>query len=59
MPWCTDGPGEGDIGGAMETTLSHWADEAHEQGAYVISPHFPNPNGEPATLIATGRLDGI
>ena len=43
----------------METTLSRWADEAHAQGGYVISPHFPNPNGEPAALIATGRLDGV
>ncbi len=59
MPWCSDGPSEAEIGGAMETTLSHWADEAHEQGAYVISPHFPNPNGEPAALVATGRLDGV
>ncbi len=59
MPWCSDGPSEAEIGGAMETTLSHWADEAHAQGAYVVSPHFPNPNGEPATLIATGRLDGV
>ena len=59
MPWCSDGPSESEIGGAMETTLSHWADEAHGQGGYVISPHFPNPNGEPATLVATGRLDGV
>lgn len=59
MPWCSDGPSEAEIGGAMETTLSHWADEAHDQGGYVISPHFPNPNGEPAALIATGRLDGV
>ena len=59
MPWCTDGPGEAELGGSMETTLSHWADEAHAQGAYVISPHFPVTNGEPATLIATGRLDAI
>ena len=59
MPWCSDGLSEAEIGGAMETTLSHWADEAHEQGAYVISPHFPGPNGEPATLVATGRLDGV
>ena len=59
MPWCSDGPSEGEIGGSMETTLSHWADEAHAQGAYVINPHFPHPNGEPAALIATGRLDGI
>ena len=59
MPWGSDGLGEGEIGGALETTLSHWADEAHAQGAYVISPHFPVTNGEPAALIATGRLDGI
>ena len=59
MPWGTDGPGEGELGGPLETTLSHWADEAHKQGGYVISPHFPMPNGEPASLIATNRLDGI
>ena len=59
MPWCTDGLGEAEMGGAMETTLSHWADEAHAQGGFVINPHFPNPNGEPAALVATGRLDGI
>ena len=59
MPWCSDGPSEAEIGGTMETTLSYWADEAHAQGGYVINPHFPNPNGEPAALIATSRLDGI
>ncbi len=59
MPWCSDGPQEAEIGGHMETTLAHWADEAHAQGGWVINPHFPNPNGEPAALIATGRLDGI
>jgi hypothetical protein len=59
MPWCSDGPGEGELGGSMETTLSHWADEAHAQGGYVINPHFPNPNGEPAALVATGRLDAV
>ena len=59
MPWCSDGPAEAEIGGHMETTLAHWADEAHAQGGWVISPHFPNPNGEPAALVATGRLDGI
>ena len=59
MPWASDGPGEAEIGGHMETTLAHWADEAHAQGAWVINPHFPNPNGEPAALVATGRLDGV
>ena len=59
MPWCSDGLGEAEIGGTMETALSYWADEAHAQGGYVINPHFPFPNGEPAALVATGRLDGI
>ena len=59
MPWCSDGLGEAEIGGTMEITLSEWADQAHAQGGYVISPHFPNPNGEPAALVATGRLDGV
>ena len=59
MPWCSDGLGEAEIGGSMETTLSYWADEAHAQGGFVINPHFPNPNGEPAALVATGRLDGV
>jgi hypothetical protein len=58
-PWCTDGPGEAEIGGNLETTLSHWADACHEQGGTVIIPHLPNPNAEPATLIATGRADAI
>ena len=59
MPWCSDGPGEAEIGGTMETTLSHWADECHSQGGKVILPHFPMPNGEPAALIATHRVDGV
>lgn len=59
MPFCSDGPGEAEIGGPMETTLSHWADEAHAQGGFVINPHFPFPNGEPASLVATGRLDAV
>ncbi len=59
MPWCSDGPSEAELGGALETTLSHWADEAHRQGGTVIIPHLPTPNGEPAALIATGRADAV
>ena len=59
MPWCSGQTGEAEMGSSLETTLSHWADEAHSQGGYVISPHFPVTNGEPAALIATGRLDAI
>ncbi len=59
MPWCTDGPSEGELGGALESTLSDWADQAHAQDATVIIPHFPVPNGEQAVLAATGRADAV
>lgn len=59
MPWCSDGPGEAELGGNMETTLSYWADACHKQGGTVVIPHLPNPNCEPAVLIATGRADAV
>jgi hypothetical protein len=59
MPWCSDGPDEAELGGTLETTLSHWADACHAQGGTVILPHMPSPNGEPAALVATGRVDGV
>lgn len=58
-PWSSDGPDEGFIGDALETTLSHWADACRAQGGTVVIPHFPAPNGEPAALIATGRADAV
>lgn len=58
-PWCSDGPSEAEMGGTLEVTLSDWADRCHRQGGTVILPHLPNPNGEPAALIATGRVDGV
>ena len=58
-PWCSDGPSEAELGGTMETTLSAWADACHAQGGTVILPHFPNPNAEPAALVATGRIDAV
>ncbi|MBM4436694.1 MAG: CehA/McbA family metallohydrolase, partial [Actinobacteria bacterium] len=59
MPWCSDGASEAEIGGSLEITLSHWADACHAQGGTVVIPHLPNPNGEPAALIATGRADAV
>ena len=59
MPWCSDGPGEAEMGGTLEITMSDWADQCHEQGGHVVIPHLPNPNGEPAALIATGRADAV
>lgn len=58
-PWCSDGPSEAELGGPLEVTMSDWADRCHAQGGTVILPHLPNPNGEPATLIATGRADAV
>jgi hypothetical protein len=59
MPWCTDGPSEAEMGSALEATMTDWADRCREQGGWVVIPHLPNPNGEPATLIATGRADAV
>jgi hypothetical protein len=59
MPWSSGGPTEAELGGSLEVTLSHWADAAHAQGGTVIASHFPTPNGEPATLVATGRVDAV
>lgn len=59
MPWCTDGPDEAELGGTLEETMSSWADKCHAQGGTVVIPHLPNPNCEPAVLIATGRADAV
>ena len=59
MPWCTDGEREAERGGPLEVTMSHWADACHAQGGTVVLPHFPHPNGEPAALVATGRVDAV
>ena len=59
MPWCSDGPDEAELGGALEATLSDWADRMHAQGGTVVAAHFPNPNGELAVLVATGRADAV
>ncbi|WP_092650729.1 CehA/McbA family metallohydrolase [Actinopolymorpha singaporensis] len=59
MPWSSDGPDEAELGGALDATLSDWADRTHAQGGTVVAAHFPNPNGEPAVLVTTGRADAV
>lgn len=59
MPWCSGGPGEAEIGGGLDITMSRWADMARAQGGTVILPHIPTPNGEPAAMIATERADAV
>jgi hypothetical protein len=58
-PWCSGGPPEAEMGGGLEATLSDWADRCHDQDGTVVVPHFPAPNGELATLIATERVDAL
>jgi hypothetical protein len=59
MPFSTGGPNESEMGGTLEVTLADWADRCRAQGGTVILPHLPNPNGEGASLIATGRVDAV
>ena len=59
MPWCSDGLHESEVGGTLETTLTDWADMAHEQGGTVIAAHYGGLTGEAVALIASGRVDGI
>lgn len=59
LPACSDGLPEAEIGGALEATLSDWADRCHEQGGTVVVPHVPRPNGELAALVVTGRADAF
>ena len=49
----------GRAGGALDATLSDWADRTHAQGGTVVAAHFPRPNGEPAVLVATVRADAV
>jgi hypothetical protein len=39
--------------------MSDWADRTHAQGGTVLVAHFPDPNGEPAVMVATGRADAV
>lgn len=59
MPWGSGGVDEAELGGTLEVAMSHWADACHAQDGTVIIPHLPDPNGEPAALIATGRADAV
>ena len=43
MPWCSDGPGEAELGGTLEVTMSDWADQCHRQGGRSSSLTTPTP----------------
>ena len=56
-PLSSGGPAEDYLGGSEEVLMAEWADAAHEQGALVVTPHFPSPHCEIAADIALGKID--
>jgi hypothetical protein len=59
VPWATGGPDEAEIGSALESTMSRWADECHDVGGTAVIAHMPYPHGEFAALVATQRADAV
>ena len=59
MPWSTGGPDEAELARRPRHDDERLGRPRHAQGGTVVSAHFPNPNGEPAALIATGRTDAV
>ena len=43
MPWCSDGPGEAELGGTLEVPMAEWADRCREQGGSVGDSAFAQP----------------
>src|SRR5258707_6174550 len=41
MPWCSDGPDEAELGGALDATLSDWADRDARPGRHRRRRAFP------------------
>ena len=53
-------PGESELGGTLEITMSDWGGSVPRTRRLGPLSHISrNPNGEPAALIATGRVDGV
>jgi hypothetical protein len=59
VPWATGGQDEGEMGSALESTMSRWADECHEVGGTAVIAHMPYPHGEFAAVVATQRADAV
>jgi hypothetical protein len=47
------------FGDPLAMTMSEWADECRRRDGLVVAPHFPNPDGELAADIVTGKIDAI
>lgn len=59
FPLSSGGPSTSYFGDPLRFTLAEWADACRRREGLVISPHFPNPPGEIAADIVTGRIDAV
>ena len=59
LPLTSGGPNESRLGDAVETSLSIWAKQCHEQNGINILPHFPMPYGEGAASIVLDLINGV
>jgi hypothetical protein len=58
-PMTTGGPDESALGDPIESLLTEWARQCHQQEGLVVLPHFPNPRLEHAASIVSGDIDAI
>jgi hypothetical protein len=58
-PMTTGGPDEAALGDPIACLLTEWARQCRKQKGVVILPHFPNPRGENAAAIVSGKVDGV
>ncbi|MFB3902431.1 MAG: CehA/McbA family metallohydrolase [Acidobacteriota bacterium] len=59
FPLSSGGPSTSYFGDPVRFSLAEWADACRQREGLVIAPHFPNPPGEIAADIVTGRIDGV
>ncbi len=59
FPLSAGGPATSYFGDPVHFALAEWADACRRREGLVISPHFPNPPGEIAADIVTGRIDAV
>ncbi len=59
FPMSASGPGESYLGDPLWTSMSGWADTAHERKGLVVAVHFPYPTAEIAAEIVMGKIDAV
>jgi hypothetical protein len=59
FPMSADGPGEGQIGMPLWSSLASWAERGRLNDGLAVAVHFPLPIGELAADIALGKIDAV